>query len=125
MSRRLRITIGAIVLAGVAALAVWPPFLMPSRLYEIIYGWRYPIVRSCGDGTLTDRGPGASADRYVVDYGHLALGTAIESTLTLCPLPRDWMVLGLEYELQEEDRSRVEAGVQRSAYMMWMSAPRS
>lgn len=110
MSRRLKIALVVGVVAAVGALAIWPPFLMPSGLYEIVYGWRYPVVRECGDGTLTERGPAVSSDRYVVDFGYVSLDRQTESTLVLCGLPRDWMVLGLEYEVPEEARSALDAG---------------
>jgi transposase len=78
-----------LLLACIGLLAIWPAFLMPRGLYELVYGWRYPKVRDCGDAILTDSGPGASADRYVADYGYLPLDAETEMTFRLCALPRD------------------------------------
>lgn len=55
-------------------------------------------------------GPAVSSDRYVVDFGYVSLDRQTEHTLMLCGLPRDWMVLGLEYEVPEEARSALDAG---------------
>jgi hypothetical protein len=104
VSRRFKIAIGVIVLAFVGLLAIWPAFLMPPPVYASVYGWRYPKVTACGDATLTDAGPGAADDRYVVDYGWLPLDAEIEKTLQLCVLPREWMAVGLEVDLPGEER---------------------
>jgi len=99
-----KITVAVLALACVGLLAVWPAFLMPRSLYALVYGWRYPKVRDCGDAVLTDNGPGSSADRYVADYGYLQLDTETELTLSLCTLPREWMALGLALELPGQDK---------------------
>ena len=108
MSLRPKIILAALVAACIGLLAIWPAFLMPRALYELVYGWRYPKVRDCGDAILTDTGPGASADRYVADYGYLSLDAEIDRTFRLCALPREWMVLGLALELPGEDKLHVE-----------------
>jgi len=82
--------------------------MMPRGLYQVIYGWRYPTVRDCGDAVLTDVGPGAAGDRYVADFGYLAFGAETETTFKLCALPREWMALGLDVELPGKDRLDVE-----------------
>ena len=108
MSRRLKITAGAIALAFVGLLAIWPAFIMPPAVYELIYGWRYPKARGCGDATLTDAGPGAADDRYVIDFGFLPLDAEIEKTVQLCALPREWMAVGLALDLPAEERQDIE-----------------
>jgi len=108
VSRRRKIAVGAIVLAFVGLLAIWPAFLMPYGLYELVYGWRYPQVRACGDAMLTDAGPGAAGERYVIDLGNLPLDSQVEKTCRLCALPREWMAVGLKLDLPGEDRLDVE-----------------
>jgi hypothetical protein len=99
VSRRLKITVGAIVLAFGGLWAIWPVFLLPPAVYDLVYGWRYPKVRPCGDATLTDAGPGAADDRYVIDFGFLPLDAETDKTFQLCALPREWMAVGLDLEL--------------------------
>jgi hypothetical protein len=48
--------VAAVALACIGLLAIWPAFLMPRALYEVVYGWRYPKARNGGDAILTDTG---------------------------------------------------------------------
>lgn len=57
---------------------------------------------------LTDAGPGAADERYVIDLGNLPLDSPIEKTFKLCALPREWMAVGLKLDLPGEDRLDVE-----------------
>ena len=98
----------AVTLAFIGLLAIWPAFLMPHALYQLVYGWRYPTIRACGDATLTDAGPASSADRYVADYGYLPLDAETNLRFKLCALPREWMVLGLDLELPGQDKLGTE-----------------
>ena len=108
MSLRLKIALAALALVGIGVLAVWPAFLMPRGLYELVYGWRYPKDQECGDAIFTDAGPRVAGDRYVADYGYVGLDAETEMTLNLCALPREWMVLGLTLELPGNDKLPIE-----------------
>jgi hypothetical protein len=49
----------------------------------------YPRTRDVGDGRLTDKGPDAAIDRYVVDLGPVDLATPGTMTYRVSGLPRD------------------------------------
>ena len=99
MSRRHLLIAGVVVLIVAAAIAVWPPFLLPDQVYATIYGWRYPKVWECGDGQLTDTGPRASHSRYVARLGLLPLDRATDRSYKLCKLPNEPLVLGFNVKL--------------------------
>lgn len=56
----------------------------------------YPRTRDVGDGRLTDKGPDAASDRYVVDLGPVDLSTPGKMTYQVSGLPRDEFTVGLQ-----------------------------
>ena len=107
MSRGSALLVLAAVIVALI-LAIWPPFMLPDSLYQLIYGWRYPAERKCGDVMLIDGGPAVPFDRYTVDFGGMNLGLEQELLIEVCELPKDYMVLGLELEPTAEEALALE-----------------
>lgn len=81
------------LLVGVA---IWslPPQYQPEIVYNLKFGDRYPASRRAGDGTLTDFGPRAGIDRYVVDLGDLTDACEIDKTYLVSDLPAEDLTVG-------------------------------
>ncbi len=54
------------------------------------------VAQYTGDGRLTDNGPSAAADRYVLDLGTVSLKTPASTTFKLKNLPKTDFVVGIE-----------------------------
>ncbi len=99
--------IGAVTIVG---LLVYPPHLLPAWIYDLMYGWRYPQMTMVGDGQMTDFGPAAAADRFVVDLGSLDLSRAGRTTHILSDLPDETVVIGLDIRSSDPTLDVVEKG---------------
>ena len=75
MKRRFLVGFAALLIVAIVSLAVGvyslPPQFLPESVYQLKFGGMYPASRSVGDGTLTDYGPRAGIDRYVIDLGEV------------------------------------------------------
>lgn len=54
------------------------------------------VAQYSGDGRLTDKGPGAATDRYVLDLGSVSLKVPASATFKLKNLPKTDYVVGIE-----------------------------
>ena len=105
MSQRAR-TYVFVAFASVVLLALWPAVLMPNLIYQVVYGWRYPDVRACGDATATDYGPRAAYNRVIVELKEIDLGAEGAYSFSLCELPDEQLTFGLVLPLPERTRER-------------------
>jgi len=64
------------------------------------------VAQYSGDGRLTDNGPSAATDRYVLDLGPVSLKTPASATFKLKNLPKTDFVLGIELR----SPSKIEQG---------------
>jgi hypothetical protein len=58
------------------------------------------VAQYSGDGRLTDNGPSAATDRYVLDLGPVSLKTPALRTFKMKNLPKADYVIGLELRSQ-------------------------
>lgn len=54
------------------------------------------VAQYVGDGRLTDKGPSAATDRYVLDLGQISLKAPMSATFKMKNLPKTEFVLGIE-----------------------------
>lgn len=54
------------------------------------------VAQYSGDGRLTDKGPTAATDRYVLDLGQVSLKAPTSATFSLKNLPKAEFVVGIE-----------------------------
>lgn len=54
------------------------------------------VAQYAGDGRLTDKGPTAATDRYVLDLGQVSLKAPTSATFKMKNLPKTEFVIGLE-----------------------------
>ena len=74
MSRRAWLVTGVVAVALVGScVAVLPPFILPQPVYWLVYGWRYPSERTCGDAVMTDYGPDCGIWRYRLCFDELVI----------------------------------------------------
>lgn len=66
------------------------------------------VAQYAGDGRLTDKGPSAVTDRYVLDLGPVSLKTPASATFKLKNLPKTDFVVGIELR---STGSKLEQGV--------------
>lgn len=78
----------AVGVVGLFLLLV-PPYLLPSAVYDAVYGWRFPQGWECGDALITDRGPRAPAGRFSIDVGEQRQ----DGELEMCRLPDERLEL--------------------------------
>ena len=81
-----------------------PPFLLPSAVYDTVYGWRFPQGWECGDALVTDRGPRVPADRFTVDVGERSRA----EELTMCRLPKESLEVMLLLPSESASRPSVQ-----------------
>jgi hypothetical protein len=55
------------------------------------------VAQYSGDGRLTDKGPTAATDRYVLDLGQVSLKAPTAATFQLKNLPKAEFVVGIEF----------------------------
>lgn len=55
------------------------------------------VAQYSGDGRLTDKGPTAATDRYVLDLGQVSLKAPTTATFKLRNLPKTEFVVGIEF----------------------------
>lgn len=87
-----------VLLIALIGAAIWslPPQFLPEPIYRLKFGHLYPSTRAVGDGTLSDVGPAAGIDRYVVDLGLLSNDEQIETSFVLSNLPPVEMNIGFD-----------------------------
>lgn len=97
MKRRFLVGFAALLIVAIVSLAVGvyslPPQFLPESIYQFKFGGMYPASRSVGDGTLTDYGPRAGIDRYVIDFGEVGRESEFEESFDLKDLPRERFTL--------------------------------
>ena len=54
------------------------------------------VAQYVGDGRLTDKGPSAATDRYVLDLGQVSLKAPMSATFKMKNLPKTEFVVGIE-----------------------------
>lgn len=54
------------------------------------------VAQYAGDGRLTDKGPSAATDRYVLDLGQMSLKALTSATFNMKNLPKTEFVVGIE-----------------------------
>jgi hypothetical protein len=54
------------------------------------------VAQYAGDGRLTDKGPSAATDRYVLDLGQVSLKAPTSATFKMKNLPKTEFVVGIE-----------------------------
>lgn len=84
------------LIVGVACLV--PSFLLPTPVYDMLYGWRYPKQWIAGDAVIKDLGPDAASRRYSVDLGNVTEFGEEPRAYGLRDLPRTKLVIGLLVE---------------------------
>ena len=117
MKRRLLFGLAALLIVVIvsAAAGVYslPPQFLPESIYQFKFGGMYPVSRSVGDGTLTDYGPRAGIDRYVIDLGEVGRESEFEKSFDLTELPRERFTLFIHiagnerFGLLEADRPEI------------------
>ncbi len=91
-------TVGILVFAITIIL---PPFVPPSPLYAVLYGWRYPKSWECGTSVVTDFGPREARHRFVVDAGTIDLSTEGISSFSCCEMPEEVSYIALAVSWDE------------------------
>lgn len=67
-----------------------------------------PMAQYTGDGKLTDLGPSAATDRYVLDLGPIPLKTPTSMTFKLTNLPKEEFVIGIEIRLPASSGGKID-----------------
>lgn len=89
-------------------LFLWPPPLMPSPIYKMVYGWQYPKTWQCGSMTVTDYGPGESRLRYVGHFEEIDLSHEKQYSWNLCELPQEKLFFGINVPMEIKRSSVLE-----------------
>jgi hypothetical protein len=87
-----------LVAAGVLAIVIVTPFLLPAPIYDVIYGWRYPKLWNVGDGVATDAGPRYARHRYTVDLADLRKPGVTTLSLQVTSLPEVELTVGFDIQ---------------------------
>jgi hypothetical protein len=94
--RRVLIVGAVVVGSALLAIVIVAPFLLPTPIYDVIYGWRYPKQWNVGDGVAKDAGPSHATRRYTVDLADLRRSDVTTLKLQVTSLPEVELTLGFE-----------------------------